>query len=84
MAKSLKRGEEVVVITGSEKGKRGKILQLIKSKDRVLVEGVGMRKKYLPKTQENPEGGEVQKETSVHRSNIMPAEKYDSRRSKRS
>lgn len=83
MSKTLKRGQEVVVISGSHKGKRGKVLELVKAKTRVLVEGVAMRKKHLPKSQENPEGAVVEKETSVHYSNVMAAERYDAKKAKK-
>ena len=81
MAKSIKREEEVVVISGAHKGKRGKVLSVI-GKERVLVEGVNMITKFERKTQENPEGGSVEREASIHYSNVMNAEKYDTRNKK--
>jgi len=76
MAKSIKREQEVVVIAGSHKGKRGKVLEIM-GNDRVLVEGVNMITKYERKTQENPEGSSIQREASIHHSNVMLAEKFD-------
>ena len=76
MAKSIKREQEVVVIAGSHKGKRGKVLEIM-GNDRVLVEGVNMITKYERKTQENPEGSSIQREASIHYSNVMLAEKFD-------
>lgn len=78
MSKTIKRGQEVVVITGSHKGKRGKVLQ-VRADQRVLVEGVNLITKYERKSQENPEGASVQREASIHYSNVMLAEKYDAK-----
>ena len=78
MAKSIKREQEVVIIAGSHKGKRGKVLEVM-GNDRVLVEGVNMITKYERKTQENPEGSSIQREASIHYSNVMLAEKFDAK-----
>ena len=78
MAKSIKREQEVIVIAGSHKGKRGKVLEIM-GNDRVLVEGVNMITKYERKTQENPEGSSIQREASIHYSNVMLAEKFDTK-----
>ena len=79
MAKAIKRGDEVVVISGSHKGKRGKVLEVQHGKNRVLVEGVNLIKKHQKKTQESPEGAIIEKEASIHYSNIMSATRYDER-----
>lgn len=81
MSKTIKRGEEVVVIAGSQKGKRGKVLQVLPTRDRVIVEGVALQKRAKRKTQEDPEGGFTEKEASLHRSNVMLASRYDAKRS---
>mgnify|MGYP001547961287 CR=1 FL=1 len=81
--KRLKRGDEVVVLAGSHKGKRGKILEILKKKDRVVIEGVALIKKCVRKSEENPEGGIVEREGSIHQSNVMLAEKFDARASKK-
>ena len=81
MAKTIKREQEVVVISGAHKGKRGKILSVIGG-ERVLVEGVNLITKFERKTQENPEGGSVQREASIHYSNVMSVEKYDAKNKK--
>lgn len=54
MKQSVKKGEEVVVISGSAKGKRGKVLAVMPSKGRVIVEGVNIRKFHERKSQKNP------------------------------
>lgn len=83
MGKAIKRGEEVVVITGAYKGKRGKVLEVLPRKARLVVEGVALVKKHLRKTQDNPTGGIVEREASIHVSNVMLAERYDLRQSKK-
>ncbi len=84
MAKRIKRGDEVVVISGSHKGERGKVLEVQLAKERVLVEGVNLVKKHQRKTQENPEGSIIEKEASIHCSNIMSVERHDARAKKAS
>ena len=73
------RDQEVVVISGAHKGKRGKVLQ-VKAGEKVLVEGVNLITKFERKTQENPEGGSVEKEAPIHYSNVMLAEKFDAKK----
>jgi len=77
MKQKIKRGDEVVVIAGAHKGSRGKVLQMQPTKDRILVEGVAMIKRHTKPTQDNQEGGIVEREASIHRSNVMPASVYD-------
>lgn len=78
MSKAIKRDQEVVVISGAHKGKRGKVLS-VQAGDRILVEGVNLVTKFERKTQEQPEGGSSEKEVSIHYSNVMLAEKYDAK-----
>lgn len=68
------------MIAGAEKEKRGKIIHVSPRKQRVIVEGVKMIKKHSKKTQEHPQGAIVEREGSIHISNVMKAEKYDARR----
>jgi len=70
MSKNLKKGDEVVVISGDHKGSKGKILEILSSKNRVLIEGVNLVKKHERKTQENPQGSIVEREASIHFSNV--------------
>ena len=79
MAKLIKRGDEVVVISGSHKGERGKVLEVQRVKNRVLVEGANLMKKHQRKTQENPEGSIIEKESAIHYSNVMSSERFDAR-----
>ena len=75
----VKRGDEVVIIAGSELGNRGKILMVSRKKQRALVEGLNMIKRHTRKSQQHPEGRIVEREGTIHLSNLMLAEKYDSR-----
>ncbi|MCG1035683.1 50S ribosomal protein L24 [Polaribacter sargassicola] len=70
----LKSGDTVKVIAGDHKGSEGKILQIIKDKDRVLVEGVNLISKHTKPSAQNPQGGIVKKEASLHISNLMLVE----------
>ena len=70
MATKLRKGDEVVVITGDDKGNKGKILQVFREKNRVLVEGINLSKKHERKTQDNPQGAIVEREASIHYSNV--------------
>ena len=70
MATKLRKGDEVVVITGDDKGSKGKILQIMREKNRVLVEGINMSKKHERKTQDNPQGAIVEREAPIHYSNV--------------
>lgn len=79
----VKKGDEVVIISGTEKGKRGKIIEVLRSKERAIVEGVKMIKRHTRKNQANPQGAIVEREGSVHISNLMLAERFDARASKR-
>jgi large subunit ribosomal protein L24 len=79
----VKKGDEVVVIAGTERGKRGKIISVLTGKQRVIVEGVKMIKKHIRKNQQNPQGAIVEREGSIHLSNVMLAEKFDARATKR-
>ncbi|PQJ79190.1 50S ribosomal protein L24 [Polaribacter porphyrae] len=67
----LKSGDTVKVIAGDHKGSEGKVLQIIKNKDRVLVEGVNLVSKHTKPSAQNPQGGIVKKEASLHISNVM-------------
>ena len=79
----VKKGDEVVVIAGTEKGKRGKIIAVLRAKERVIVEGVKMIKRHQRKSQQHPQGAIVQREGTLHLSNVMRAEKFDARAAKR-
>ena len=67
----LKKNDNVVVITGSERGSRGKILYVNRNLGKVVVEGINKKKKFVRASQENPKGGIISLECPVHISNIM-------------
>jgi len=66
----IKSGDTVKVLAGDHRGSEGKVLQIIKEKDRAIVEGVNMISKHTKPSAENPQGGIVKKEASLHISNL--------------
>ena len=66
----VRKGDTVVVIAGSSKGKRGKVLRVLPN-GRVIIEKVAMVKRHTRPTQKNPQGGIVDKEGSIHVSNVQ-------------
>jgi large subunit ribosomal protein L24 len=73
----VKRGDEVVVLAGSQKGKSGKILEVLAVKSRARVEGVGMIKRHLKKSQEHPNGTIAEREGSIHVSNLQLKSRFE-------
>lgn len=67
----IKTGDQVKILSGSSRGKEGKVLEVLRKKDRVLVEGVNMITKHVKPSATNPEGGIETKEAPVHISNVM-------------
>ena len=65
----VRKGDEVIVIAGAHKGKRGKILKVVG--ERVVIEKVAMVKRHTKATQQSPQGGIVDKEGTVHISNVQ-------------
>jgi len=74
MKRHVKKGDEVVVLAGKEKGKRGRIIAVLTKKSRVIVEGVQMIKRHTRKSQQYPQGAIVEREGTIHISNVMKAE----------
>jgi large subunit ribosomal protein L24 len=66
----LKKNDVVFARSGRDKGKKGKILQVLHVKNRAIVEGLNFVKRHARPTQANPQGGLVQKEVSIHISNL--------------
>ena len=73
----VKKGDEVVIISGSQKGKRGKVIEILRSKNRAIVEGAAMIKRHTKKNQQNPNGAIVEREGTIHISNLMKTERFD-------
>jgi len=67
----VKTGDTVVVISGKDKGKQGKIIATQPKKERVIVEGLNMVKRHTKPSQANPQGGIIPKEAPIHVSNVM-------------
>ena len=67
----LKKEDNVIVISGNSKGKSGKILKVFPKKNRVIIEGVNLRKRHTKASQQNPQGGIVEKEAPIDASNVM-------------
>ncbi|MGD1843196.1 MAG: 50S ribosomal protein L24 [Thermonemataceae bacterium] len=67
----IRKGDTVLVIAGNAKGKQGKVLEILREKSRAIVEGVNMIKKHMKPSAENPQGGIVEMEGSIHISNLM-------------
>ena len=72
MPKHVRKGDQVVVTQGSDKGKVGEVLRVIPKADRVLVRGIALRTKHLKPTRLNPQGGIVTREAPLHISNVSP------------
>ncbi|MDR1146845.1 MAG: 50S ribosomal protein L24 [Verrucomicrobiales bacterium] len=66
----VKKDDEVLIISGAHKGKQGRVLQVLKNKARVIVEGVNLTKKAVRPTQDRPKGGFDEKEGTLHVSNV--------------
>lgn len=71
MARIVK-GDEVLVISGNDRGRTGKVLAVFPDQDRVIVEGVNFIKRHTRPSQTNPQGGIVEREAPIHVSNVMP------------
>ncbi|MEI6394268.1 MAG: 50S ribosomal protein L24 [Verrucomicrobiota bacterium] len=79
----VKKGDEAVIIAGADKGKRGRVIAVVAKKERVIIEGASMIKKHMRKSQQYPQGQIVEREGTIHISNVMKAEKFDARAAKR-
>jgi len=67
----IKKGDTVQVITGNDVGKTGRVIKVFLNRDRVVVEGVNLVKKHARPTQDTPQGGIIEKEATIHISNVM-------------
>ncbi len=79
----VKKNDEVVVISGADKGKRGKVIAVLHKKQRVIVEGARMTKKHMRKSQQHPQGAIIEREGTLHISNVMKVADFDARAAKR-
>ncbi|OVE77004.1 50S ribosomal protein L24 [bacterium E08(2017)] len=67
----IKKDDTVIAVAGVDRGKKGKVLQVLPARERVLVEGLNLRKKTLRKSEEHPQGGITEMENSMALSNVM-------------
>jgi large subunit ribosomal protein L24 len=79
----VKKNDEIVVIAGADKGKRGRVIAVAGKKQRVIIEGVHMIKRHMRKSQQYPNGQIVEREGTLHISNVMKAAEFDARQAKR-
>jgi large subunit ribosomal protein L24 len=67
----IKKGDAVIVIAGNSKGSEGKVLEVIREKERAIVEGVNMVSKHTKPNSKSPQGGIIKQEAPIHISNLM-------------
>jgi len=70
MKLNIKKGDNVIVLTGDDKGKKGRVAEVIREKNRVIVEGVNINTKHAKPNAQNPQGGITKTEGTIHVSNI--------------
>ena len=66
----IKKDDNVLVIAGEHRGSQGKVVKIIREKNRAIVEGVNMIKKHAKPSAQNPQGGIIEKEAAIHVSNL--------------
>jgi len=67
----LKKEDNVQIITGKDKGKKGRVIRILRDKDRIIVEGINLVKKAKKRRKQNDRGGIVEIEAAIHSSNVM-------------
>ena len=72
MARHVIKGDLVMVTAGNSRGKTGKVMMVDSQNDRVVVEGINVRSKHVRPSQDNPQGGRIEREMSIHISNVSP------------
>ena len=73
----VKKGDTVVIVAGKNKGKSGEVLRVLPKAEKVLVAGINVVTKHVKPSQQNPQGGRIQKEAPIHISNVMVADPQD-------
>jgi large subunit ribosomal protein L24 len=74
MSARIRQGDTVVVISGKDKGKTGKIKRILREEDRVVVEGINLVKRHQRPTPRNPSGGIIEREQPIAASKVMPVD----------
>ncbi len=77
----IKKGDTVYVLSGNERGKSGKVIEVMTGSERVIVEGLNLVKKHIRKNQDQPQGEIAEREGTIHWSNVMREERYMRNRS---
>ena len=72
----IKKGDTVYILSGNERGKSGKVIDVLTASERVVVEGLNMLKKHIRKNQDQPQGEIAEREGTVHWSNVMREDRY--------
>ena len=72
----IKKGDTVHILSGNERGKSGKVIDVLTASERVVVEGLNMLKKHIRKNQDQPQGEIAEREGSIHWSNVMREDRY--------
>jgi large subunit ribosomal protein L24 len=67
----IHKNDNVMVISGNDRGKTGKVLKVFPKNSRVIIEGINLRKRHTKPSQKNPQGGIIEKEAPIHASNVM-------------
>jgi large subunit ribosomal protein L24 len=67
----IRKNDNVMVIAGNSRGKSGKVLKVYPDRERVIIEGVNIMKRHSRPSQKNPQGGIIQREATIHVSNVM-------------
>jgi len=74
MGARIRKGDTVIVLSGDDAGKKGKVLRVLLEEGRVVVEGINVVKRHQRPTPRNPAGGIVEKELPIHASKVMPVD----------
>ena len=74
MGARIRKGDNVVVISGKDKGKTGKVTRVLVEDGRVVVEGINLVKRHSRPTPRNPSGGIIEREQAIHASKVMPVD----------
>jgi len=72
MPSHIRKGDQVIITAGNDKGTVGEVLHVFPSESRVIVKGVNLRTKHMKPSQRNPQGGVLRRESPVHISNVSP------------
>ena len=72
----IKKGDTVYVLSGNERGRSGKVIDVQTANERVVVEGLNMVKKHIRKNQDQPQGEIAEREGTIHWSNLMREDRY--------